>query len=61
MKFRITLHVDDDARRGLRHRDNQSGLASREEIVEELQTLWEAHLDDLRCEIHNKPRKHRQR
>ena len=45
MKIRVTLEIDDDARRGL---SESAKPASRADVAEEILAVWSAHCDDLR-------------
>lgn len=55
MIVRLRLNVPDEVRRAIRHagRRRGKGLATRQEIVEELEQLIDAHWDDLVSDYDN--------
>jgi hypothetical protein len=51
MKVNVTLEIDRDARRGINIRYGRPGLASHEEVADEIRLSWRANCDDYADEV----------
>lgn len=51
MKVNITLEIDREARRGINIRYGRPGLASHDEVADEIRIAWKANCDDYGDEV----------